>query len=199
MRSPLGLLAAAVLISAISATNAFAQQSNCKSVQDPKAQPECFDAPPTVQPKAAANPKMEDDSALKEQGYSALKEKMNATAEIPNLDNLQWHAALDFDICSKSLIEANRSSDLSGPNSPGTKEAYKHFTEARDELGAENEARFAALKQELVPKENAEVALKELYIYWRAEMAPCITHKKSDDVPSKFRLLLERVRVEASW
>jgi hypothetical protein len=198
MQLPLGLLAAAVLISVISATNAFAQQSNCKSVQDPKARLECLNASPAIQPKAAADPKMED-SALREQGYSALKEKMNTTADAPNLDNLQWHAALDFDICSKLLFETERSIRLSGSNSPGEKDAYKDFYKSRDEFAQSIEVRFAALKQKLAAKENAEVALKELYIYWRAEMAPCHTDKTFEAVTGGFRLLLERVRVEASW
>jgi hypothetical protein len=53
--------------------------------------------------------------------------------------------------------------------------------------------------EELASKEAANVALKELYIYWRAEMAPCFSPKKYDVASSKFWLLLERVHVEASW
>lgn len=66
-----GLVAAAVVISVISMTNAFAQQSNCKSIQDPKARLECFDALATPQPKSTADPRTK--------GYSLLKEKMNNT------------------------------------------------------------------------------------------------------------------------
>lgn len=126
----------------------------------------------------------------------------NSTAAAANLlDHLLWDTNLDFSECSLVLETAETISDTPGygPNSPKTKDAYKKFYEYRDKAAQNAESRFAAIKQELASKESAETALKELYIYWRAELAPCLTYKKSDAVTSKFRLLLERVRVEASW
>jgi hypothetical protein len=123
-------------------------------------------------------------------------------AELPNsLDHLLWDTNLDFFNCSTVLETAEIISDTPGygPNSPKTKDAYEKFYTYRDKAASNAEARFLAIKQELVSKVDAEAALRELYIYWRAEIGPCITHKKSDVVTSKFRLLLERVRVEASW
>jgi hypothetical protein len=67
------LFATAALITAISVTNVFAQQSNCKSIQDPKARLECFDTSPIVQPKATADPRTE--------GNSLPKEKVNTTMQ----------------------------------------------------------------------------------------------------------------------
>ena len=46
MKMRLVMLAAAVSMGVVSATNAFAQQPDCKSIQDPKARLECFDAAP---------------------------------------------------------------------------------------------------------------------------------------------------------
>ncbi len=123
-------------------------------------------------------------------------------AETPNsLDQLLANTNRDFFNCSTVLQTAEIISDTPGygPNSQKTKNAYKKFYEYRDQAARNAEDRFAAIRQELASKDSAEAALKELYIYWRAEVAPCITYKKSDAVTSKFRLLLERVRVEASW
>jgi hypothetical protein len=57
MRMRLVMLAAALSMGVVSAPNAFAQQPDCKSIQDPKARLECFDAAPTAAPKAPAAPK----------------------------------------------------------------------------------------------------------------------------------------------
>ena len=43
MRMRLVMLAAALSMGVVSATNAFAQQSDCKSIQDPQARLACFD------------------------------------------------------------------------------------------------------------------------------------------------------------
>ena len=111
-----------------------------------------------------------------------------------------WDTNRDFFNCSTVLETAEIIQYPGyGPNSPKTKDAYKKFYEYRDKAATNGEGRFAAIKQELASKESAEMALKDLYIYWRAEIAPCVAHKKADAVTNKFRLLLERVRVEASW
>ena len=124
----------------------------------------------------------------------------NSVAETPNsLDNLLTYAFLDFHSCSLAFEMAKKTFNEYGSNSPKTKDAYKQFYERTDKGARNGEARFAALKQELTTKEGAKAALKELYIYWRAEIAPCNTHKNADDVRSSFLLLLERVRVEESW
>ena len=47
------ILAAAVSMGLVSPTNALAQQTDCKSIQDPKARLECFDAAPPKAPTAA--------------------------------------------------------------------------------------------------------------------------------------------------
>ena len=53
MRMRLVMLAAVLSMSVVSATNAFAQQPDCKSIQDPKARLACFDGAARA-PKAAA-------------------------------------------------------------------------------------------------------------------------------------------------
>jgi hypothetical protein len=124
----------------------------------------------------------------------------NSIAETSSaLDQLLSYTALEYFGCSMDFGTAEKTLDSYGSNSFKTKDAYKEFYEHRDKAERNAEVRFAAVKQELASKVAAEVALKELYIYWRAEMAPCFSHKKYDIIYSKFRLLLERVRVEASW
>ena len=140
--------------------------------------------------------------ALAAIGVAVLFTSSNSTAETAKLlDHLLWDTNLDFTTCSLTLETAETISDTIGygPNAPKTKDAYKKFYEYRDKAATNAEDRFAVIKQELASKESAKAALKDLYIYWRAEIAPCVTYKKSDAVTSKFRLLLERVRVEASW
>jgi hypothetical protein len=61
------------------------------------------------------------------------------------------------------------------------------------------EARFAKVKKELASREAAMAALKEVYIYWRAEMYLGTSDKSDDVVLHKFTSLLQRVRVEANW
>jgi hypothetical protein len=123
-------------------------------------------------------------------------------AETPNsLDHLLGATNEDFISCSLALEIAETTSDTPGygPNSVKTKAAYKKFYDAKDKAVANGESRFAAIKEELALKETALAALKDLYVYWRAEIAPCTTYKRADAVTSKFRLLTERVRAEASW
>lgn len=118
------------------------------------------------------------------------------------LDQLEGHTNLEFFMCTTVLHTAEAIADTPGygPNSRKAKEAYKEFHKERDEAARNGEARFSVLKKELASKESAAAALKELYVYWRAELAPCTAGEKSEDaITRKFKLLLERLRVEASW
>jgi hypothetical protein len=69
MRMRLVMLAAVLSMDVVSATNAFAQQPDCKSIQDPKARLACFDgaakAPKATAKKAA--PKAQDEFAAAKQ------------------------------------------------------------------------------------------------------------------------------------
>ena len=125
----------------------------------------------------------------------------SSSAEKPtSLDRLLWGTNMDLTECSLLLDLAATLSDTVGygPNAQKTKAAYNRFYEGRDKVAKKGEARFAAIKREFALNANATAALKDLYIYWRAELAPCTT-TKTEEVSDKFRLLLERVRVEASW
>jgi hypothetical protein len=59
------IFAAEISMTTISAPNAFAKDQDCKSIQDPKARLECFDAGATAPPKAPAAPKAPAKSAPK--------------------------------------------------------------------------------------------------------------------------------------
>jgi len=128
----------------------------------------------------------------------------HSIAQSPSaLDQLQWDTSLDFTTCYLEFQTAETISDTSGKgygiNSRNSKEAYKKAKNCQNSANRNAEARFASVKQKLASKEAATVALKELYIYWRAEMSLGTSRKSYDAVLDRFRSLLERVRVEASW
>jgi hypothetical protein len=109
------------------------------------------------------------------------------------------YTLLDFESCVARYGIASNNFDMFGINSPQTKKAYKEFYACQDKGALAGEARFATLKEQLATNEAAKTALKELYIYWRSEMAEVHTRKNTNAVEHKFNALLERVRVEASW
>lgn len=128
----------------------------------------------------------------------------NSIAQTPNaLDQLQGHTSLDFTTCYLAFETAEKITDTPGRgygvSSLKSKEAYKKAQDCQDAAKQNAEARFASVKQELASNDAAMVALKELYIYWRAEMSLGTSRKNYRTVLEKFRSLLERVRVEASW
>jgi hypothetical protein len=126
-----------------------------------------------------------------------------AVAQPPSaIDQLQSDTALHFVECYLIYKTANITADtydLNGRESPKTKAAYKEAHECTDKAKQEAEARFAAARQELSSKDSAVAALKEAYIFWRAEMSLGTSTRSYDQVLDEWRAHIERVRVEMKW
>jgi hypothetical protein len=119
------------------------------------------------------------------------------------LDQLQSDTLINFYTCTLAFeIAEGQSSSIRkggyGMNSPESKKAYKEAHECANKAKQKAEARFAQVRQELASNEAATAALKEAYIYWRAEMSLGNSDSRNA-VMAGWRTLLERVRVEASW
>ena len=84
---------------------------------------------------------------------------------------MQAHLLVRFETCNFIHITASNYFDDFGANAPKTLKAYKEFGACVDAASTDAEARFADLKDQLASNEAGKAALKELYIYWRTEMA----------------------------
>jgi hypothetical protein len=117
------------------------------------------------------------------------------------LDQLQFGTALDFFNCNTEFDIAEAITDTPGYGikSPKSIKAYQNAHDCADKAKQNAEARFASVKRQIASNEAAMVALKELYIYWLTEISLGTPPKNYDAVMHKFKSLLERVRVEASW